>query len=186
MANRNWQNLGEESQKRYLRWGTSQGWSRRRLIRYYESGRSMKAARGHKRTPEAPSEAARAPERFREYLTSTRRAAIQRRKLPVRVMTDDGVYWVRGLKKYDRIRVARHWNRVGKAQRTDSDAPLRPYRNSYVGGYDGIEISFGLNDPDEDDTYEPVLRVKLADNLEPINTAVRQAQPVSFEFVYGG
>lgn len=184
MAKRNWQSLGGDSQKRYLRWGKSRGWSRRKLIGYYERGGSMKAARSHSKTPEHPSEATAKPERFREYLASKRRIAISRRQTPIRVMTDDGVYWVKGLKKYDRSRVARHWNRVGAAQRAGSDAPLRPYRNSYVGNYDGIEISFGLNDPDEDDSYEPVLRVKLADTLAPIETAVRQAQPVNFEFIY--
>lgn len=194
MANRNWKSLGDRSKRDYLKWGKQQGWSRQRLIGYYRRGGSMKAARRHAKTPEHPGEAERAPQKFREYLASNRRIAIARRRTPIRVMTDQGVFWVRGLKKYDRTRVAIHWQRVGAAQRLDSNAPLRPYRKSYVGGYSGVEISFSLNDPDDDNSYEllesdkggPIPKIKLADNLDPINTAVQQNQPVHFEFIYGG
>jgi hypothetical protein len=58
---RNWDSLSSSTQHRYSRAGVSRS--------YYESGGSLKAARGHASTPERPEQAARHPERFESYVS---------------------------------------------------------------------------------------------------------------------
>ncbi|MER5542464.1 hypothetical protein ABT072_08395 [Streptomyces sp. NPDC002589] len=67
----------------------------------YESGASLKSARGHRETPEHPEEAARRPADFSAY-------RIRNAKY-ITVLTDDGPRDIR-LDKADRSRVAEHWN----------------------------------------------------------------------------
>lgn len=61
---RNWDALGASSRARYERAGIGRS--------AYESGASLKAARGHGQTPERPAEALRRPERFERYLSIRR------------------------------------------------------------------------------------------------------------------
>lgn len=146
----------------------------------------MKAARGKGRSPEKPAEAQRHPERYPEYQRSQRRLAIARRSAPVRVMSDEGVLWVRGLKKYDRSRVGRHWNRVKTALRRDSEQPLKPYRDSHIAvGYDGVESMSGLDDPDDENLWEGINDIPLADDLATVRRAIKRDEPVRVEFIYG-
>ena len=56
---RNWQALGVPQQRRYARAGITPA--------SYESGVSLKAARGHAETPERPSVAARRPQDYPKY-----------------------------------------------------------------------------------------------------------------------
>lgn len=56
---RDWLGLGATTRTRYERAGISQ--------QAYESGASLKAARGHASTPERPAEALRQPERYESY-----------------------------------------------------------------------------------------------------------------------
>ncbi|MER6050036.1 hypothetical protein ABT168_21750 [Streptomyces sp. NPDC001793] len=67
----------------------------------YESGVSLKSARGHRETPERPEEAARRPADFTAYRV--------RNAKYINVLTDEGLRRVR-LDKADRSKVARHWN----------------------------------------------------------------------------
>jgi len=57
---RNWDALGDSTRTRYERAGISRS--------DYESGVSLKAARGHAETPERPMEATRHPERYETYV----------------------------------------------------------------------------------------------------------------------
>ncbi|ANZ18305.1 hypothetical protein O1L44_20820 [Streptomyces noursei] len=67
----------------------------------YESGASLKSARGHKETPEHPRDAARRPADFTAYRV--------RNAKNINVLTDNGLRRVR-LDKADRSKVAQHWN----------------------------------------------------------------------------
>jgi len=58
---RNWYALGDSTRTRYERAGITQA--------AYESGASLKAARGHAETPERPMEATRHPERYETYVS---------------------------------------------------------------------------------------------------------------------
>ncbi|MFF0625677.1 hypothetical protein [Streptomyces sp. NPDC004296] len=67
----------------------------------YESGASLKSARGHRETPEHPRDAARRPADFTAYRV--------RNAKKINVLTDGGLRRVR-LDKADRSKVAQHWN----------------------------------------------------------------------------
>ncbi|QRX91110.1 hypothetical protein [Streptomyces noursei] len=67
----------------------------------YESGASLKSARGHRETPEHPRDAARRPADFTAYRV--------RNAKRINVLTDEGLRRVR-LDKADRSKVAQHWN----------------------------------------------------------------------------
>ena len=58
---RNWDLLADSTRTRYERAGVSRS--------AYESGVSLKAARGHAETPERPMEATRHPERYEGYVS---------------------------------------------------------------------------------------------------------------------
>lgn len=90
---RDWEGLDENYRARLERKGIDRA--------AYESGVSLKAARGHRETPERPQEAARRPDEFRAYRV--------RNAKYIDVLTDDGLRRVR-LDKADRSKVARHWN----------------------------------------------------------------------------
>lgn len=173
MAREPWRNprtgrpISGDYEKRLRRAGIRRG--------EYEAGRvssrRLGAARGHAETPERPGQAARRPERFARY---------RRREIPIRVMTDQGPFLIRGLKQQDRSKVGRHWNAVSDSLSQGSDRPLRRYRRSYVGGYDDVEIS-PIEGPED---FRPIGRVKLAASLSDILGAVERDVPLSFEFIY--
>lgn len=58
---RNWDTLAGSTRSRYERAGISRS--------SYESGVSLKAARGHAETPERPMEATKHPERYESYVS---------------------------------------------------------------------------------------------------------------------
>lgn len=69
-----WNNLTPTYQKRLSRAGVSKA--------QYESGASLKSARGHKLTPERPADYAKNPAKYKEYGDNRKRlaAAVRRRK----------------------------------------------------------------------------------------------------------
>ncbi|WP_146051196.1 hypothetical protein [Streptomyces noursei] len=90
---RNWEKLDDNYQARLEKAGIDRA--------AYESGASLKSARGHRETPEHPRDAARCPADFTAYRV--------RNAKKINVLTDDGLRRVR-LDKADRSTVARHWN----------------------------------------------------------------------------
>jgi len=70
----------------------------------YEAGASLKAARGHRSTPEHPKEAERDPQKYRQYKDRQHAQYIQ-------AITKSGVQLLK-LNARDRTTVARHWNAV--------------------------------------------------------------------------
>lgn len=68
MARRAWESLSSDYRARLVRNGITKG--------QYESGANLKAARGHRTTPEHPRDVVKHPERYREYVQ--RAASLQR------------------------------------------------------------------------------------------------------------
>jgi hypothetical protein len=90
-----WDRLKPSTRTRYDKFGGRS---------YYESGGSLKEARGHAGTPERPSQAARNPEKFAGYFG--------RQTKEIRVITTDGVKMLK-LGRADRSKVGSHWNEAG-------------------------------------------------------------------------
>jgi hypothetical protein len=95
----------------------------------YERGVSLSAARGHKHTPERPEQAKRNPKRYKKYLQA---------RMPIRVVTTQGITVVDGLRKKDRSRVARHWNAIGRYLDTGKTDSLSKFDGVTIGGYDEV------------------------------------------------
>lgn len=112
MARRNWSDLSDGYRARLARAGIDRT--------AYESGESLKGARGHRSTPEHPREAERRPEQYKEY--RARKAGLGK---DISVITVSGVRELK-LNAADRRRVAEHWNAVHKYMRGTEDA-LEPF-----------------------------------------------------------
>jgi hypothetical protein len=125
---RNWEALSAGQRSRYERHARREGISPDEIRRYYESGGSMSAARGHAQTPERPERAQAQPERHREYLRSPRRGG-----KTMLVLTTGGVTEVPHLSKTERTRVAKHWNAVRHYLETGDTKRLYRYESKTVG-----------------------------------------------------
>ncbi|MGA5128809.1 hypothetical protein ACPCTO_03280 [Streptomyces olivoreticuli] len=103
--------------------------------RAYESGASLKGARGHEFTPEHPQEAEKRPEKYELYRAG--KSGISGKY--VNVVTPTGTQWLR-LSKSDRGKVARHWNGIKWWMRTGEAQHLAPFEGATVKDLDTGEL----------------------------------------------
>lgn len=116
---RDWDSLSPAYRSRLTKGGITK--------RAYESGASLKAARGHEFTPERPQDARRNPSEFELYRAGKSRVSGRY----ISVVTVDGVRSMR-LSSRDRKIVARHWNALRKWAREGDPDALTPYWNLTV------------------------------------------------------
>lgn len=131
---RRWQeNLSVAQQKRYLGVGRKQGLDEAATIRYYESGGSLAAFRGHAATPERPEQASRNPSRFTEYLSRPRTGGKTMVNVVVR---DEGPREIPHLSAAERRLVAQHDNAIRRYMRHGDFKGLRRFEGKSVYGFE--------------------------------------------------
>ena len=147
---RNWDALAEPTRRRYQRAGVTRAG--------YESGQSLTAARGHKRTPEHPGRAGADPDRYHGYL-------VGKGRLSIRMDSTEGTVYVTRVNAPNRSLIGKHSNAVRAylAGLDPGGKQLATFRGRRIAGYeletrgDALQLRSFQDRSDNENFYEGAL-----------------------------